>query len=468
MIKVHLKEYIKQRFGISVPDLKEGERLQLQLRLSVSMADPATGIDSAIGSGDTPPKHFEKDPRPFQRQTFKRICQHYVTNNNASLTPTVTIETNNVPSGFDHVNFGSYYYGAFDQGYVNIPFTNTNMAMDASDWDMVQMSASRIRIVSCGFKIKDITCCQQTVSSVGSTTQVTNQFTDAPRILLIKDVDNVLAQNGTTNDPTANEPGNCNSIILAPGTAAKAFVHSMNAGLLPKVWWMQPSGVGSTFNAELSYDLLKAAEAMLIGRDDQYAYHWENPDKNRWNGPMALTNNDNYYDETVRNTFYYNPTGTGSVATIIQQNLATDVNKNLTGIPMHHFIRVPPIYTAVGPVIINMVMFVEYEMTVEWQTGSYLTTRYIGGTDQSALAGNILPYPEFRRTMLAYAPANRPPPTVQRGGQKRPGQPPHDAGASGPKQKVKERGRDGDVNMRDQTDGRRRRTVHEVEDSDED
>lgn len=421
------------------------------------MAVPAVGADTAIGGQLDRSEELPPQERDVIRRTYKRICQHYVTNNNTSTAPTVTIRTNGLSSELP-TNFGSYYYGDFDQGYYNIPYIATNMAPDASDWDEIQMSASRLRIHSCGFKIKRLTCSQQVVNSVGSTTTVTNQFTQIPTVMLVKDIDNTLATNGTIADTTAVQPSDCSTVFTTPGFANKSFPHSFAAGALPKVRWLQPSGPASTFNAETSFDVLKGAKIKLLQTGDKYEYMWVNKQK-QWMSPFLVTNDDNLTDETVRNTNFYNPSGTGSVTAAILDNLSTNVKRNMTDIPMAHFIRVPPLYTQVGPVTVSMEIWIEYSMTVEYVTGRYLTTRYIGGTDQSALPGNFLPLPEYRRTMLAFSAFNNPPPTKR--GTKRPGDA---SGTSGPADD--KRGRGPPPRGRDQVDGRGR-SHHLIEDSDD-
>lgn len=376
------------------------------------MGEPATGIDSAIGNDKLPPVHILPETHRVKRQTYRRTSQHYVTNNNTSMAPTVTVKTNS--AGVDDVtNFASFYYSVFDQGFVNIPFTSTCMAMDASDWDEVQAAAQQLRIVDCGFRIIRVNCCQQTVNSVGSTTTVTNQFTQAPTMMLVKDHDHVLAQMATVGN-TAGTPANLFNVIGAPGQANRGFAANFSGGLLPSVKWLQVSGAGSTMDAEHGFDVMKGGDVVLMSTSDTYSYKWMNPDT-RWMMPLLSTNNPNLQDETIRNTAFYAPTFQGSIVAAIQQNLGTNVNRNLLDTPTNHFIRVPPLHSIIGPEIVVLELWIEYSMTVEWISGRYLTTRVLTGTDNSMLAGNFIPFPVYRRNILALSDGNPPPPTLAGG-----------------------------------------------------
>lgn len=376
------------------------------------MGEP-THVDTAIGIDKFPQETLKAEHRNSRRQTYRRICQHYITNNNTSTAPTVTIITN-AASGFPVVQFDSLYYAAFDQGFVNVPFTATAMAMDAADWDEIQIGASRFRIVDCGFTIKRITCSQQTIQSTGATTTVNNQFTQAPTLMMVKDTDHVLAGMGTINNPNVTAPSNCDSINSAPGLANKSFPHSFAGGLLPKVTWLQACGLGTVFDAEVSFDLLKGGEIHLLSTSDNYHYMWTNPDENRWQSPFLIGNQAGLNDETVRNqNFYYTAAPTISVTSAIQYNLGTDVNRNLISVPCAHFIRVPPLYSQLSALTVSLELWIEYSMTIEWVPGRYLTTRALTGGDTSALASNMIPFAEHRRIMLAYDNANPPAPTLR-------------------------------------------------------
>lgn len=298
---------------------------------------------------------------------------------------------------------------------------STSMAMDAADWDSIQMDATRFRIVSCGFEITRITCSQQTISSTGATTTVTNQFTQAPTLMLVEDTDHVLQAMATTINPNTTAPSQCATVTTAPGIANKSFPHSFSAGLLPKVWWLQACGLGTVFNAEVSFDVLKGGKVNLLSTSDTYKYHWTNPDTERWISPFITANYDTLGDETVRQTGFYSALpGQGSIVAAIQQNLATDVNRNLISVPCSHFIRVPPLYTELSAVTVTLELWIEYHMTVEWVPGRYLTTRALTGGDTSALAGNMIPFSEHRRMLLALAPGNLPPPSFQKDKKRKP------------------------------------------------
>lgn len=422
------------------------------------MANTKVDTNSSIG-GELGNNGFSVpgESTPVMRKTYRQLCQHYVTNNNSSIAPTVTRYANGA-GGVDPLNFASDYNLAFDQGFVNIPFTNTNMAMDRSDWDAIQLQAARLRIAKCGFSIKEILCSQQQANSVGSTTTINNQFTQMPKIQLVIDDDHILSQIGTIFNPGTNTLSACQSIFVAPGTANKGYVQSYSAGALPKVWWIQPCTAGTTAaNADLTFNLLKEAHNKFISTGMEYNYEWTNTE-GRWMGPLELGNSiSNLTDETTVNNNFYTTGGSNSLTAALMENLATDVFLPMNNVPVSHFIRVPPLYSFVGPVTVLLMLMIEYHMEIEWIPGKYLTTRYTVGSDTSVLPTNMLPYPLYRRTMLAYSEVNPPASTLRQANEpprKQPRLDPH--------------GRQGFVKRTgDDTDGKRRTTVI-VEDLEED
>lgn len=376
----------------------------------------ATQVDTAIGIDKFKQEPIQPEIRQHRRQTYRRTCQHYVTNNNTSIAPTVNVVAN-IPAAATPIQYPSADYAVFDQGYVHIPFTSTAMAMDAADWDEIQIGASRLRIVDCGFEITRITCSQQTVTTAAATTTVTNQFTQAPTMMLVKDEDHVLAGMATIDNPVAIGPSACSSVMVKPGIANKSFPHSFTDGALPKVRWLQACGAGTIFDTEISFDLLKGGHVHLLSTSDTYKYHWTDPDSNRWLAPFQMGNVDTLVDETARNLSYYPGALGGSFTAAILQNVATDVNRNLIAVPVNHFIRVPPLYTQLSAVVVTLEVWIEYSMTIEWVPGRYLTTRALTGGDGSALAGNMIPFAEHRRMMLAFSAGNTPPPTLDEDGE---------------------------------------------------
>lgn len=372
----------------------------------------ATQVDTAIGINKINQQPIKPEIRHHRRQTYTRVCQHYVTNNNTSIAPTVTLVAN-VAGGTTPIQFPSADYAVFDQGFVHIPFTSTAMAMDAADWDEIQIGASRLRIVDCGFEIVRLTCSQQTVTAAAATTTVTNQFTQAPTMMLVKDEDHVLAGMATIDNAAVIGPSACSTIMVKPGIANKSFPHSFAAGALPKITFLQVCGGGTTFDPEVSFDVLKGGHFDLLSTGETYKYHWTDPDGERWLAPFQMGNVNTLVDETARNVSYYPGALGGSFTAAILENLATDVKRNLIPVPVNHFIRVPPLYTQLSAVVVTLELWIKYSMTIEWVPGRYLTTRALTGGDGSALAGNMIPFAEHRRMMLAFSAGNVPTPTLE-------------------------------------------------------
>lgn len=370
---------------------------------------------TAIGAEIAPTKDNEPEFRTPRRETFRRVCQHYVTNNNASSAPTVTVRANSAGVVETPINFGSNYYADFQQGFYNIPFLNTNLAVDRANWDVIQLDGSRFRIIDCGFEIQSIQCSQQVVTASASTTQVTNQFTQAPKMMLVKDTDHTLASYGTVSDPSVVPIMDCGALHRQPGTANKSFVQSFSAGELPKVHWLIPCSAGTiSLNAETSFDLLKCGDVKWLTTGHTYKYLWTNPDPMRWFPCLQMNNDQSLDDEQQVLTSYASPTSTTSVVSAIMQNLGTDVNRNLVDIPVTHVIRVPPLVTQIEHVTITIELLIEYRMTIEWIPGRYVTSRDIlGGVNTSVLPTQMIPFPEFRRTLFAFGGSNFPAPTFK-------------------------------------------------------
>lgn len=378
------------------------------------------GADTAIGGEKFPDTVIEGERLKHRRETYRRTCQHYVTNNNASIAPTVTVRANSDGAIQTPTAFSSDYYADIDQGWVNIPFMNSAMSMDQSDWDEIQCGAARLRFVDCGFTIERMQCMQQTVSTISSTTTVTNQFTQAPAVMLFKDDDHSISTMATTGNPASTALMDLGTLHAAPGIANKAFPGSFNGGLLPNVHILQPCSAGTVnMNAETSFDLQKGGHVTYLQSGNKYTYKWTNPDMHRWMSPMLVGNNEFLLtDETTKQTGFYAPNLFGTFLCAIMPNLATNVNRNLVDIPHSHMMRVPPSFNPSGPIIINMEMLVTYFMTIEWIPGRYLTSRYLLGNDLSILPTNYLPMPNYKRILLANGPENPVLPTDKEKGKK--------------------------------------------------
>lgn len=426
-----------------------------------------TNVNTAVGAEKIPALNLTPQETGPKRSTFTRMAQHFLTNNNTSTTPTVTIRTN-AAGTTSEVNFASSYYADFDQGYVNIPYYSTTQAMEAADWDTILCQASKFRIAECGFKIIHLQCCQQTVTSSGSTTTVTNQFTQAPKIFMVVDDDGVLGTNGTVFNTASVVPSQCANLIVAPGTANKDMAPDFNGGLLPSIHWLQPAAPGTTASAYTAYSMLNGGNVKILTTGDTYSYKWTNADTNVWIGTHNLSNSPFLEDETTRQLAIYGPATPGSMTAALMYQLSTNVLRNLKHVPVGHYLRVPPCWTQLGPVIVNLDMYVEYFMTIEYMTGRYLGTRLLSGLDGSSLAGNFLPYPIFRRDVVALSTDNIPPPTL-RGDDSRKRKRPEETAPGGPSSKqppAQPKQQDQHRRPTDQTDGRQRKRNALAYDSD--
>lgn len=381
----------------------------------------AAPVDTAVGVDKIHEVKVLGENTPPICQTFKRVSQHYATNNNPSTTPSVTIVTN-AASGNPVIPFASYFYAVFEQGYYNLPFTSTTMAVDIAEWDAIQLSCSKFRVKGCGFRIFDIAVSQNTATTVGGATTINNQFVSQPTIILVKDNDHILSSNGTISDVTTQPPSTVGNLLVAPGHANNGIPHTFSTGLLPQIQWLQPAALGTvSLDPETGFELLKGGDLRFMHPGDEYSYHWENPDKDRWLGPQITSNDPVLQDETQRNTGFYSPGNPGSITAAIMQNLGTDVQQNLKAVPCGHFLRIPPLYTEIDAITVSMTFWVEYHMEIEWLSGKYLNTRNIAGSN-STVIGQMLPFPVYKRNLLAYSATNPPLPTLQQQNKKKPDQ----------------------------------------------
>lgn len=385
------------------------------------MATPAQPIQSAVGTeGSGYVKSLPFNNKPIT-VSWKKFSQHYITNNNSASAPAVTYHTN-AASLSSVVAFPSFYYAVFDQGYFNIPFTSTTMAATAEQWDSVIQSAAKLRIKSLGFEIVSCQCIQSDVTPAAGTTNITNRFANGQKLMLVIDHNHILASNSTVGNTATATPSNLFDLIASPGTANTDFVTSaQSAGFLPQVRTLQACSAGTTgFDPNKSYSVPSHGEIVWLesgmrsvnGRNI-YEYHWTNPDTERWTAPNRTANRNPLQDETVVSGSYYQPGFSGTIANQILANMGTDVYRNLTDLPKHHLLKNPPVLGSDAPLYLTFEFKVNYYMEVEYVPIEYLQTRNILGSDSTSLAGNLLPGPLFRRSMLTFGDANPFIPTLE-------------------------------------------------------
>lgn len=358
-------------------------------------ADTTGGTDSL----QNPFKRFKPDSSNHQTKHYKKVTQCYVTNNGTSSAPTVARVTNTTLANAPRTAFPNPAYFVYDQGWYNIPFTNPLMSMNTIDVDELQLQAKKYRLKSCGFTIKRVSASQMQVGTNASTTTITNQFTQVPMVMISKDVDHDLCEQ-TTLASSTGEPQTWLNVYLAPGAhnlqsgVISCFPTTFANGTMPAVKYALASGAAPVPPTASDFDLMNGGEIEIVSAGGTYEYTWHNKNP-RW---MSFQTVFDVFDQSTN--VVTQQALPQNLATVLLQNVATEVNMNQTDAPQMHLIRVPPLFNAAGPVNLNMELWIEYHFSIEVIGGRYLTGRNTTVAPSATVnQGNLLPYPNFYRTL---------------------------------------------------------------------
>lgn len=364
------------------------------------MTTTQVNADTAVG-GDAMREQVSFTPQPSNRRTltFKRTAQHYITNNNTSSAPTVTFVNNTTPVVTDSA-FPNPRYAVYDQGYVNIPYSNPNMTITTTDWDQILISARKMRYVNMGYSIKRISPCQQQVAVQASTTAITNSFTQAPVIMMVFDNDHSLASISTIT--TENPPAQRQTIFRQPGIANVGFALSFAGGQLPPIQTLIPINTSYTSIAA-NFDILIGGDFKLMSGGEQHSHMWE-AGNGRWFTPTI--------NQTANPNSVVNLQAQEILTQLVgglEQNLATEVTFNMLNPPPMHLLRVPPLFNSGGPITLNIELWIEYTCTIELDSGRYLESRnpdsasggiFARRRGGSTIGGDVIPFPVFQRDLM--------------------------------------------------------------------
>lgn len=280
------------------------------------------------------------------------------------------------------------------------------MAVNQAEQDAMQANMARFRIVSCGFRILRISASQVECATAGSTTSITNNFSQVPTLMLFKDVDNDMCEFTTIAAAASALPAARTPIIARPGVAnqggslndpIQSFPSSFAVGLLPQVDFLYVLAPASPAPSVHDIELLNGGHIEFLNSGAHYAYEWVNPDKTRWltnfvQGTAAAGAPSD--GTTIR------PSWAVDVTSNLVQNVATEVTRNLTMIPTMHLLRAPPLFNDAGPITLNFEVWIEYHYSVEVIEGRYLNGRNtISALTTTILPANMVPYPQFSRML---------------------------------------------------------------------
>lgn len=389
-------------------------------------------VDTAVGGTalNQPTEHIAREPTEHTTYRFKRICQHYLTNNNTSSIPSVTVKASTTVN--TSTAFPNGFYAVFDQGWANLPFTNPNMALNQTDIDKIVMEAAKIRVAGCGYRIVRIAASQQECGTAGATTSITNNFTQVPSVMKFEDIGHDLVESTCLNtqvsgaDASAfqnilNLPGIANSVTGGVAPPIVSFPITFIQGLLPGVSFVLPlpsygGATTTTPTAPQSYnfELLNGGGISLLSSGSHDAYHWTNENP-RWFSLMTMYKDSKTTAPLNDMTLVAVPNfGLTNVVTSIMQNLATEVNHNHTHIPSMHLLRIPPLFNDAGPITLNMELWVEYSFEIDVIGGKFIQSRQVTLSEAgfppltvawgqgSAVPTQLIPFPTFTRVMDTY------------------------------------------------------------------
>lgn len=347
------------------------------------------------GSGFDTSVHIGAKPDTRHRQRYHRTLQHYITNNNASSTPSVNVTTSNPRI---------YIYR---EGWHYIPYSDLRCAMTQAEIDAVMFQAKRYRVVNIGYVVKSFQPIQTQVSTGTGTTSITSNYVTAPKAMLFRDTENEMFEltfvelTGTLafNSPIMIAGASCNRDPAGTTPFSKTYAGftaqaNSSSGTLPTVQFQlqindttgQAQGVVDNFGLENGGDI------ELISANREWSYKWENPVA-YWATPFRTDTN------PTNVPALWNP-----LTVPIQQNAATQVAQNVWHQPQLHLIRVPPLANELGGVTINIELIVEYFVEIEWEEGKYLFSRVssnlssaIGVVFSTSTNTRFMPYPVSRR-----------------------------------------------------------------------
>lgn len=335
---------------------------------------------SGTPSGGVPPTSIHGAPKPFERRTYKRMFQHYVTNANTSFVPVARYTGNNETHPIDHTTSAK-----FKKGWLYIPYEKLNAAMTQGDRDALLINSTKYRVVEQGFSIKKIQVMQQNVTATAAaTTTVRNSFVQAPHIFVHKDSDDLLYEHTFVDYGTGVNDTAPVWRSIAPNNDMKSMYGTFDIALDPttptpvatlqEVSFYLPINAGANPNPidPDGFEIERGPECIMLNSGDKYSYSWQNNNPNTWhssNGIQAGGSEVNIQLQIINNTVD------------LYSQAATDVGINIRDKPKMHLIRVPPLYDAIGPMYLNIELIIEYHLTIEYQPASgYLFSRFANTT----------------------------------------------------------------------------------------
>lgn len=285
-----------------------------------SQSNPVNTAGGNDVSGDVKDYVFYKSglvDKPY-RMKFTNTYEHYIGSDSAdSVAPQVGILTNTSTAANNQKCF------AVSHQLAPIPYYNLGAATHQREWSRHFGHAGRVRVLSLGYKIKDVMFMEQRLKNVAQTTTLENTFISKPRLMVFTDdeqkFDAFVGLNYNSINATALDAralfAQCTELVsghprVAPPMVppftellnrgvdtwymARSIPNSFQDGLMPQCSWYLPCydmGSQNGNNGELTNPTPQYTEREIqdfthpyeclhgkpLGENDKHEFTWHNP-----------------------------------------------------------------------------------------------------------------------------------------------------------------------------------------------
>ena len=196
-------------------------------------------------------------------KTYKRTYVHYLNNN--STTPPSTPTGTYTYAAYQTPNYPRC--NCYSEGEYMIPYHNLGISTTPGAWMTDFNNISRVKVLSLGFNVKNITVLQESLVNRGATTTVENVFEGKPYAMMWIDHGHMMDQNlGYVNQTTLAPLETAENAHVqwamagaSDGNTAPASVRAWNS--LPS----QPTGLDSNLNSTNNYCLSPWPSTQALG-----------------------------------------------------------------------------------------------------------------------------------------------------------------------------------------------------------
>lgn len=338
-------------------------------------------VNTTGSSDEVPPPPFQTSGEHRTEFKFNRLFQHYITNNNASNTPTVV----RVAAGTAKPTLGDWPTSAgadiIDQGWYYIPYCNPEMQLTARQMDQIRYAGNRFRIKKMGAKIVSAAPMESRVNVPQTVTETQFVGTMQPKLLSLKDTSGALQSimfDNITDKNVAPAPLTYAENLSSRQTStnhngANTLPASFSSGELPKtvIQVVVPSGA-ATANATFPYriDLMQTPGVKFLACGESDAIEWNG------NGKWYSVNANLQTNATTGTDGVGNKMLLMSAATVETRDARTALGARVSNmltlvpeeseLPPYWLIKVPPLRKSTsGATIINWELWVEYFIDIE-------------------------------------------------------------------------------------------------------